>query len=146
MEFLLIYSSFDNVNHEFFLSKLEHYGVRCCALEWLRSYLSDRKQYVTVNGSNSNLLSITCGVPQGSVLGPLLFLIYVNDPSNVGSNAYKKLNLYLVADDENIKCESKDLSNFIKIVSKELSSIMRWLGGSKLSLNIHKTSQIISLY
>ena len=69
----------NTVNHRILLSKLKHYGIRGFALEWFRSYLSDRKQNVSVNGSNSNLLPITCGVPQGSVLGPLIFLIYVND-------------------------------------------------------------------
>ena len=113
--------------------------MRGCALEWFRSYSSDRKQYVAINGSSSNLLSITCCVPQGSVLGPLLFLIYINDLLN----ASKKLNFYLFADDTNIYCESKDLSNLLKIVNKELRSIKRWFDANKLSLNIDKTTYII---
>ena len=121
------------------LCKLEHYGICGCALEWFRSYLSDRKQYVSVNGSNSNLFSITCGVPQGSVLGPLLFLIYINDlPS-----ASKKLTFYLFADDTNIYYESKDLSNLTKVVNKELRLLKKWLDANKLSLNIDKTNYII---
>ena len=113
--------------------------MQICALEWFRSYLSDRKQYVSVNGSNSNLLSIACGVPQGSVLGPLLFLIYINDlPSSS-----KKLNFYLFADDTNIYCESSDLSNLIKIVNRELRSVKKWLDANELSLNIDKTNYII---
>ena len=96
--FIDLQKAFDTVNHRILLSKLEHYGILGCALAWFRSYLSDRKQYVSVNGSNSNLLSITCGVPQGSVLGPLLFLIYINDLPN----ASKKLTFYLFADDTNI--------------------------------------------
>ena len=100
--FIDLQKAFDTVNHKILLSKLEHYGVRGCALEWFGSYLSDRKQYVYVNGSNSNLLSVTCGVPQGSVLGPLLFLIYIN----YLPNASKKLNFYLFADDTNIYYES----------------------------------------
>ena len=137
--FIDLQKAFDTVNHRILLSKLEHYGIRGCALEWFRSYLSDRKQYVSVNGSNSNLLSITCGVPQDSVLGPLLFLIYINDLPNVS----KKLTFYLFADDTNIYYESKDLFNLIKIVNKELRLVKKWLDANKLSLNIDKTNYII---
>ena len=137
--FIDLQKAFDTVNHNILLSKLEHYGVRGCALQWFRSYLSDRKQYVSVNGSNSNLLQISCGVPQGSVLGPLLFLLYINDLPNVS----KKLKFYLFADDTNIYCESSDLSNLIKIVNRELRSVKKWLDANKLSLNIDKTNYII---
>ena len=118
---------------------MEHYGIRGCALEWFKSYLSNRKQYVFVNGSNSNLLPINCGVPQGSALGPLLFLTYINDLPN----ASKKLTFYLFADDTNIYYESKDLSDLIRIVNKELRLVKKWLDSNKLSLNIDKTNCII---
>ena len=137
--FIDLQKAFETVNHRILLSKFEHYGIRGCALEWFRSYQPDRKQYVSVNGSNSNLLSITCGVPQGSVLGPLLFLIYINDLPN----ASKKLTFYLFADDTNIYYESKDLFNLIKIVNKELRLAKKWLDANKLSLNIDKTNYII---
>ena len=117
--FIDLQKAFDTVNHNILLPKLEHYGVRGCVLQWFRSYLSDRKQYVSVNGSDSNLLQIICGVPQGSVLGPLLFLLYINDLPNVS----KKLKFYLFADDTNIYCESSDLSNLIKIVNRDLRTV-----------------------
>ena len=71
--------AFDNVDHNILLSKLKHYGTRGVAYSWFESYLNDRKQYVSINGYNSRHLSISLGVSQGSVLGQLLFLIYIND-------------------------------------------------------------------
>ena len=71
--------AFDTVDHKILLDKLDHYGIRCCALSWFKSYLSRRLQYVTYNGSQSSQQMIKCGVLQGSILGPLLFPIYIND-------------------------------------------------------------------
>ena len=93
---------------------------------------------VSVHGSISDILSIICGVPQGSALGPLLFLIYINDLPN----ASKKLTSYLFADDTNICYECNDLPNLINVVNKELRSVKRWLDANKLSLNIDKTNYI----
>ena len=75
--FIDLKKAFDTVNHSILLKKMEHYGIRGIALNWFTSYLSNRKQYVSVNGHTSEYLNISCGVPQGSVLGPLLFLVYL---------------------------------------------------------------------
>ena len=93
--FIDLKKAFDTVNHDILLLKLEHYGIRDMALLWFKSYLTDRKQYVSLNGSDSDIINITCGVPQGSVLGPILFLLYINDLPNISG----KLIFFLFADD-----------------------------------------------
>ena len=107
-----VFIDLDTMNHSNILKKLEHYGIRGAALKWFTSYLIDQQQYVFVNGHYSNYLNITYGMPQGSVLGPLLFLIYINDLPN----SSKVLTFYLFADDTNIYFESSDL-----ILLKKLS-------------------------
>ena len=85
---------------------MEHYGIRGTALNWFTSYLSDRQQYLSVNGNTSDQLEVSCEVPQGSALGPLLFLTYINDLPNVS----KFLSFFLFADDTNIYFKSHDLT------------------------------------
>ena len=138
--FIDFQQAFDTVNHDILLSKLEHYGIRGTPLMWFQSYLSDRYQYVSINGESSNLMQITCGVPQGSVLGPLLFLLlFINDLPNVS----KKLQFYLFADDTNIYYESESPEKLAKKVNNELRYVKRWLDAKKLSLNVDKTNYII---
>ena len=137
--FIDLRKAFDTVNHKILLDKLEHYGIRGNLLNWFHSYLTDRKQFVSINGQNSDLMDITCGVPQGSVLGPLLFLLYINDLPNIS----KILNFYLFADDTNIYYESKSLNEIEKTVNKELDKLYLWLNVNRLSLNLDKTNYII---
>ena len=127
--------AFDTVNHKILLEKLQHYGVRGMPFNWFQSYLTNRKQYVEVNGASSDVLDVMCGVPQGSVLGPLLFLIFINDLPAV----FKKLNFYLFADDTNIYFESDSLDLLEKTMNKELKKVDKWLTTNRLALNVDKS-------
>ena len=124
--------AFDTVNHDILLHKLNHYGIRGNVLNWFKSYLTDRKQFTFVNGTNSMVSEINCGVPQGSVLGPLLFLVYVNDIQHAFINATPKL----FADDINLFLFHEDLKTLFSLANSELESLNEWLLANKLSLSI----------
>ena len=96
--YLDLQKAFDTVNHDILLYKLQYYGVRGVVYDWFKNYLSGRFQYVSVNGVDSELTAVTCGVPQGSALGPLLFLVYVNDINKAVPDEQIKL----FADDTNL--------------------------------------------
>ena len=139
MFFWIFSKAFDTVNHNILLSKLDHYGIRLSAKDWFSSYLSKRQQYVSYNGQKSSLSPIGCGVPQGSILGPLLFLIYINDI--VHSSRYLKFVLF--ADDSNLYASNNNLHALITMLNKELESVRKWIFSNKLTLNINKTHYII---
>lgn len=137
--FIDLSKAFDSLNHEILLNKLNHLGVRGKSLTWFKSYLSERCQYVEINCSKSNNLNITCGVPQGSILGPLLFLVYINDLSdNIGDS-----NCILFADDTTILFSEENFNDLEHKMSENLKVIYKWLCLNKLSLNIGKTNYVI---
>ena len=105
--FLDLSKAFDMVNHQILLDKLEYYGIRGLAKQWFESYLMNRMQFVSLGSCKSDMLNISCGVPQGSVLGPILFLLYINDFSNCSTI----LDFHLFPDDTNIFHRDKSLSN-----------------------------------
>ena len=136
--FLDLKKTFDTVDHKILLKKLYAYGVRHVALKLLESYLSDtsdRYQYVEYDNQKSKTLSITCGVPQGSILGPLLFIIYMNDLCNVS----KLFFTVLYADDTCVVLNGKSLNLIVETVNAELQLLSTWLKSNKLSLNATKT-------
>ena len=137
--FLDFSKAFDTVNHDVLLQKLHHYGIRGSALKWFQSYLSDRQQYVTYNGEESSKKGINCGVPQGSILGPLLLIIYINDISNVCQHMMS----LLFADDTNLFQSGKDVIQLQQEVEADLNQISEWLKINQLSLNIKKTHFIV---
>ena len=137
--FLDLSKAFDTVNHSILFDKLQHYGIRGVALDWFKSYFSNRLQFVQFNGVYSKKNPIYCGVPQGSILAPLLFLLYINDINKVSNIA----NLILFADDTNLFFSHNNLPFLIDQVNGELDKLTVWLSANKLSINLKKTNFMI---
>jgi len=135
--FLDISKAFDSVDHTILLNKLEHYGIRGITLDWFRSYLCQRELFVSADGASSHRYILKYGIPQGSVLGPILFLLYINDVVNSSD----KLVFSMFADDTalvlKVECTQYDES-----MKFELQNVMRWFDANLLLLNIDKTKYL----
>ena len=134
--FLDFQKAFDTVDHCILLDKLYFYGIRGQAFEWFSSYLHNRQQLVNYCGCESDFITIKCGVPQGSILGPLLFLLYINDLPQV-SEYFMPI---LFADDTNLFATGYSLNDIVSEINKEIANIYAWVKANKLSLNIDKTN------
>lgn len=121
--------AFDTVNHAILLNKLEHYGTRAIPLLWFKNYSSNRKRCVHYKGIDSEMTDIICGVPQGSVLGPLLFLIYINDISTCTSSKVFSFTLLLMTQTDFIK--NKSLNQLPIITNNELTKLSVWFKAKK---------------
>ena len=133
--FLDFRKAFDMVDHDILLDKMFHYGIRGTPLKLFKSYLSGRKQYVHINDFSSNLSNLFRGVPQGSTLSALIFLLFINDI--VHSSNILFFNLF--ADDTSIYLKDSVLSNLYSVMNRELIKVGDWISVNKLSLNIDKT-------
>ena len=133
--FIDLSKAFDTVNHDILLQKIEHYGIRGKIFHWIKNYLTNRKQFVEYNNHKSTMQNISCGVPQGSILGPLLFLLYINDLPQVSS----QLSTIMFADDTNMFMQHSDLKFLEHTVNMQLEQVVKWLSINKLSLNVKKT-------
>ena len=122
------------VDHDILLSKLYHYGIRGIAHAWIKSYLSGRKQYVSLNNKTSSILDIIYGVPQGSILGPILFIIYINDIPNICN--LSKFILY--ADDANILITGNNFTEIETKLERLTGNLEKWVNTNGLALNLKK--------
>ena len=140
--FIDLSKAFDTVDHKILTKKLKLYGIKDCNLRWFESYLSNGKQFITYGDKQTNIETITCGVPQVSISGPLLFLIFVNDLHKVT----KYLVPIMFADDTNLFCFHKNTKTLFQIASSELKLANEWFLANKLSLNAKKKTKKQSMF
>ena len=131
--------AFDMVDHSILLKKLHHYGIRGIALQWFKSYLGDRHQFVTINGQDSTSQHMQHGVPQGSILGPLLFIIYINDLPQISSAA----RFIMYADDANIIITGKNVAEISEQLNTLSRGLLDWVDCNGLALNLQKTNYML---
>ena len=137
--FIDLSKAFDTIKHDILLKKLELYGIRGIANDLIKNYLFNRQQFVRFNNSQSSLKNAYCGVPQGSILGPLLFLLYINDITY----CCKYLKFILFADDTNLLYSNPDFNQLINITNSELDILSDWFRANMLSLNVAKTNYML---
>ena len=137
--FLDLSKAFDTIDHEILLEKLKHIGIKDMSLKWFHSYIVERKQFVVANSHKSGIKSLRYGVPQGSTLGPILFLLYIND---FGS-AINEIKYIQFADDTTLFNSYYDIGELNTKINMELTEVYRWLTVNKLSLNVSKTKFMI---
>ena len=137
--FLDFSKAFDNVDHNILLQKMDKYGLCGIELKWFENCLSNRMQYVTYNNHKSSHEKNHCGVPQGSILGLILFLLYINDLTSVSECCFS----VLFADDTNMFITGKDMDILCHQLNEDLRNIQEWLQCNKLSLNVLKTHYMI---
>ena len=131
--------AFDMVDHKILLKKLEHYGIRGTVLQWFASYLTNRQQYVHVNNQNSEKLPLKYSVPQGSILGPTLFIIYINDLPGI----FKQAKFIFFADDANIIVKGESIGEVQEKINRLQSLLDEWVRNNGLKLNIKKTKFMV---
>ena len=132
--FLDFSKAFDTINHHILLEKLYKYGIRGLPHAWFSSYITNREQYVKVGNTESGLKTITCGVPQGSTLGPLLFLLYINDLPK----SSKKLTFRIFAGDTNMFYSTKDREQLQSVINEELGKVLKFCAANMLPLTLRR--------
>ena len=130
---------FDTISHDHSVHKMYHYGFRGNILDWIKSYLSDRTQFVRRNNPSSEYQNIQIGIPQRTILGPVLFLIYINDFLNLTAES----DVIGYADDSTFKAHSNDLKELNNMMQDSLSAAEQWLHKNRLVVNPNKSSFIL---
>ena len=140
--FIDLSKAFDSINQQILLDKLQHYCIHGIAHDWFASYLNSRQQFVDINGHKSLAMKISYGVPQGSSLGPLLFLIFANDVADVS----KLLHFILFADDTNIFLSDSNFNTLIDTANNELILLTNWFQAICLTVDLNKSNLIVFLF